>query len=140
MKKLSLLLFLFLSCYVWAQYQPPTLSGGGDVVRGAICLTAGCGSETSMGGIMMFGSGTITTCGLNLLTAPTGSSVIVNILQNGSVVSSATMTVTVGNKKTKLTGLSIPYADQDIFTAQIQPSPNGNDSGNSAQGGTYQCR
>jgi hypothetical protein len=108
-------------------------TGGTEVLRGSICMTAGCGSESSMNGIMMNGSGTITACGFNLLTAPSGSSVTVAIQQNGTTVTS--LTIATSATKVKTTGLSIAFADQDIFTWKITA----NDSGNSAQGGTVQC-
>ncbi len=104
-----------------------------EVLRGSICMAAGCASESSMNGIMMNGSGTITACGFNLLTAPSGSSVTVAIQQNGTTA--ASLTLAVSANKVKATGLSIAFADQDIFTWKITA----NDSGNSAQGGTVQC-
>jgi hypothetical protein len=52
-------------------------------LRFAICVTPGCGSETTINYIATMGSGTFTECAFNLATAPAGSPVIVDV-QDGT--------------------------------------------------------
>jgi hypothetical protein len=122
------------------------LGGGGstpDILRFSICVTAGCGSETTINYIATMGSGTFTECSLNLATTATGSSVIVDV-QDGSgtsIFGATKLVVTVAN------GTAVEY--QATFASSPQNYARGNkfkavviqnDSGGTAQGGAVQCR
>ena len=114
-----------------------------DILRFGICVTAGCGSETTINYIATMGSGSLTECAFNLATAATGSSVIVDV-QDGSgtsIFGATKLVVTVAN------GTAVEY--QSTFANSPQTYARGNkykavvtqnDSGGTAQGGTVQCR
>jgi hypothetical protein len=114
-----------------------------DILRFSICITAGCGSETTINYIATMGAGSFTECAFNLATAATGSSVIVDV-QDGSgtsIFGATKLLVTVAN------GTAVEYAS--TFANSPQTYARGskyramvtqNDSGGTAQGGTVQCR
>jgi len=122
-----------------------TISTGSatDILRFGICVTAGCGSETTINYIATMGAGSFTECAFNLATAATGSSVIVDV-QDGSgtsIFGATKLVVTVAN------GTAVEY--QSTFANRPQTYARGskyravvtqNDSGGTAQGGTVQCR
>src|ERR1035437_1236661 len=122
-----------------------TISTGSatDILRFGICVTAGCGSETTINYIATMGAGSFTECAFNLATAATGSSVIVDV-QDGSgtsIFGATKLVVTVAN------GTAVEY--QSTFANSPQTYARGrkyravvtqNDSGGTAQGGTVQCR
>jgi hypothetical protein len=120
-------------------------SGGSasDVLRFTICVAAGCGLETTLNYIAMNSSGTFSECFANLATAPTGSTVTIDV-QNGSGVSifgGTKLNLTVAN------GTAVVF--QNVFANSLQTFARGdkfkavvtaNDSGVAAQGGTVQCK
>ena len=115
----------------------------GDILRFGICITAGCGSETTINYIATMGAGSFTECAFNLATAATGSSVIVDV-QDGSGTSIFGATKLVA---TAANGTAVEY--QSTFANSPQTYARGskykavilqNDSGGAAQGGTVQCR
>jgi hypothetical protein len=115
---------------------------GTDILRFGICFTAGCGSEATINYIAPLVAGSWSVCAFNLAVAPTGSSVIVDV-QNGSGVSifGATKLVVPEGSTAVVTQGTFANSPQtfsatDKFKAVVLQ----NDSGNTAQGGTVQCR
>jgi hypothetical protein len=117
-------------------------AGSADILRFSICITAGCGSETTVNYIATMGAGSFTECAFNLATAATGSSVIVDVqdASGTSIFGSTKLVVGTGSA-------SVVY--QSTFASSQQNYARGNkykavvtqnDSGNTAQGGTVQCR
>jgi hypothetical protein len=131
------------SCALGSTCTVSTGTSPSDILRFSICITAGCGSETTINYIATMGAGTFTECSLNLATAATGSSVIVDV-QDGSgtsIFGATKLVVTVAN------GTAVEY--QSTFANSPQTYARGskyravvtqNDSGGTAQGGTVQCR
>jgi len=118
-------------------------TGTVDILRFGICITAGCGSETTINYIATMGAGSFTECAFNLATAATGSSVIVDVedASGASIFGATKLVVTVAN------GTAVEY--QSTFANSPQTYARGskykavilqNDSGGAAQGGTVQCR
>jgi hypothetical protein len=117
-------------------------AGWVDILRFGICITAGCGSETTINYIAPLASGQFSLCAFNLATAPTGSSVIVDV-QDGtgtSIFGATELVVGIGSTSvvTQATFANSPqtFGATDKFKAVVTQ----NDSGNTAQGGTVQCR
>jgi hypothetical protein len=113
-----------------------------DILRFSICITAGCGSETTINYIATMGSGSFAECAFNLAIAPTGSSVIVDV-QDGastSIFGSTKLVVGIGSTSVvyQSTFANSPqnYARGNKYKAVVIQ----NDSNGAAQGGTVQCR
>jgi len=115
---------------------------GLDILRFSICITAGCGSETTINYIATMGAGTFTECSFNLATAATGSSVIVD-------VQDATGTSIFGATKLVAPQSSTSVVYQGTFANSPQTYARGskykavvlnNDPNGAAQGGAVQCR
>jgi hypothetical protein len=122
-----------------------TVGGGssGDILRFSICLTAGCGSETTINYIATMAAGTFTECAFNLAVAPSGASGVAVDVQD------ATGTSIFGATKLAVPTGSASVVFQSTFANSPQTYARGNkykavvltnDSGNTAQGGTVQCR
>jgi hypothetical protein len=132
---------------IWLRYGGASGGGGSsnaaDILRFTICVAAGCGMETTLNYIAMNTSGTFTECFANLATAPTGSTVTIDV-QNGSGVSifgGTKLNLTVAN------GTAVVF--QNVFANSPQTFARGDkfkavvtaiDSGMAAQGGAVQCR
>ena len=113
-----------------------------DILRFGICITAGCGSETTINYIATMGSGNFTECAFNLAVAPTGSSVIVDVqdASSTSIFGATKLVVAAGSTAVvyRSTFANSPqsYARGNKYKAVVTQ----NDSGLTAQGGTVQCR
>lgn len=113
-----------------------------DILRFGICITAGCGSETTINYIATMGAGSFTECAFNLAVAPAGSSVVVDVqdVTGTSIFGAAKLVVGTGSTSVvyQSTFASSPqsYARGNKYKAVVTQ----NDSGNTAQGGTVQCR
>ena len=113
-----------------------------DILRFGICITAGCGSETTINYIATMGSGTFAECAFNLAVAPTGSSVIVDVqdASSTSIFGATKLVVGIGSTsvvyQSTFAGSPQTYARGNKYKAIVTQ----NDSGLTAQGGTVQCR
>ena len=117
-------------------------AGTVDVLRFGICMTAGCGSETTINYIAAMVAGKFSVCAFNLSYPATGSSVIVDV-QDGtgtSIFGATKLVVGIGSTSvvTQATFANSPqtFGATDKFKDVVVQ----NDSGYSAQGGTVQCR
>jgi hypothetical protein len=117
-------------------------TGTVDILRFGICITAGCGSETTINYIAALASGNFTVCAFNLAVAPTGSSVMVDVQDatSTSILGATQLVVGIGSTSvvTQTTFANSPqtFGPTDKFKAVVTQ----NDSGLTAQGGTVQCR
>ena len=118
-------------------------AGGLDILRFGICIIPGCGSETTINYIATMAGGSFTECAFNLAVAPSGSSGVVVDVQD------ATGTSIFGATKLVLPQASTSVVYQSTFASSPQNYARSskykavvltNDSGNTAQGGTVQCR
>jgi hypothetical protein len=118
---------------------------GLDILRFSICLTAGCGSETTINSQTTNTSGNFTECVANLSVAPTGSSTIWQVQRSQSPWTSwtaiNTLTLSVANglapvHQATFANSPQPFAVDDKYRVQVTQ----NDSNGVAQGGTVQCR
>ena len=118
------------------------VSGMVDILRFGICITAGCGSESTINYQATLVNGTFSFCAFNLAVAPTGSSVIADVWNASSVsIFGATkLVIPVGSTSvvTQATFANSPqtFSSVDMFMSIITK----NDSGGTAQGGLIQCR
>jgi hypothetical protein len=122
-----------------------TCTGGGasgqDILRFGICITAGCGSETTINAQTTNTTGNFTECAGNLSVAPTGSSTVWVVQKAVSPWTSwttlATITLSVANGLAPVhVSTTAAYAVDDKYRVIVTT----NDSGGAAQGGTVQCR
>jgi hypothetical protein len=123
-------------------------SGSGTPVFDApawqVCNPAGCGSESSNGyyHIMNPTGVTFDECGVNLATAPTGSSVIIDIrdASNTSIFGATKLVIPVGSTSTvfQSTFATSPYTA--IKGAKFKAVVTQNDSGGTAQFAYIRCR
>ena len=129
----------------WQTYSPSYFQPAGtlDILRFSICITAGCGSETTINYIATMAAGTFTECAFNLAVAPSGASGVAVDVQD------ATGTSIFGATKLAVPTGSTSVVFQSTFANSPQTYARGNkyraivtqnDSGNTAQGGTVQCR
>ena len=138
-------------------YTAAAGGGGGttsDILRFGICITAGCGSETTINYIVPPASGTWAKCYFNLAVPPTGSSVVIDVEDEaGNSIFSTTdhcqtdtagclviTTSTAAPYIVTQTAFAVPgtYTDGHKYNATVAVGHN--DSGGAAQGGTVQCR
>jgi hypothetical protein len=117
-------------------------AGTVDILRFGICITAGCGSETTINYIAAMVSGQFSVCAFNLSSGPTGSSVIVDV-QDGagtSIFGSTKLVIPVASTdvvmQTTFAHSPQTFSATDKFKAVVLQ----NDSEFAAQGGTVQCR
>ena len=118
---------------------------GLDILRFSICITAGCGSETTINAETTNTAGNFTECVANLSVAPTGSSTIWQVQRAQSPWTSwttiNTLTLSVANglapvHQATFANSPQPFSVDDKYRVQVTQ----NDSNGVAQGGTVQCR
>ncbi len=87
-----------------------TLQGGkpaGQIAAGSLCAAAGCVlNETANWTYAVMLAGTIQSCGVVATTAPTGTSIIVDVLYNGSSIFGANPKPTVATSSTTYAAVS----------------------------------
>lgn len=118
-------------------------AGAVDILRFSICITAGCGSETTINYIATMAAGAFTECAFNLAVAPSGSSGVIVDVQDasGTSIFDASKLVVPQNSTSVVYQTTFANSPQTIARGnKYKAVVLTNDSGGAAQGGTVQCR